>query len=269
MTCKRIITSVALLFACLSLFAQGQVTTRKYRLADFTDKLTKVVLSGNEILAGALRQEVVNTWTSSAFEFCTLEQFDQLKTSDQYYFLIPVESLNLEYLTLVKGGAEAKNGIAAMHEVITLPAGVDLTYLGGVVQAIQEFTLAAMESETAAYKMDAWFSSRLSKSIKDKDSYIGRESLSSAVGEKDLRKLEQRQSLHIVSAEEADALYLNYAPDVLVGCVVAPLTPENGDYCYKLVFEADTHRLCYLERHKIGPKKSEGFLMEDLKRVSR
>lgn len=276
---RKIGTILLTLIISLPLLAQGQVSTRKHRLADFTDKMTLVVMSGDEILDAALRKEVPYIWTSSTFEFCTLERFEQLKTQDNYYFLIPVESQfkgekepGIRLLTLVKGGEEAKEGIKAMFEVVSLPVTAsmgtserDLTYLDGIIQAIQEFTLAAMQSESAAYKMSDWFNGRYKKSIQDKDVYIAQENLSSAVTEKDLARLENNLSLHLVPATEVDRQYEQMSTDTVVGYVIAPLLPENGSYCYKLLFEADTHSLCYVERHKITEKKSEGFLPSELK----
>jgi hypothetical protein len=263
----------------LPLFAQGKVTTRKHRLADFTDKMTQVVLSGDEVLNAALRKEIPYIWTSSTFEFCSLEQFEKIKTQDKYYFLIPAESIfkgeeepGVRFLTLVKGGPSAKDGISAMHEVVSLPVAAamgttdrDLVYLGGIIQAIQEFTLAAMESESAAYKMSEWFNGRFKKSIEDKKVYIAQEDLSDEVNEKALAKLENNLSLHIVPSSESDWQYVNQSPDTVVGYVIAPIFPTTGSVCYKLLFEADTHRLCYLERHKISEKKGEGFLASELK----
>ena len=124
---KRIVIIVLALTVGLSAMGQGQVTTKKYRLADFSDKVTKIVLSGNSLLDGALRQEILNVWTISAFEFCTVDEFHALKTQDLYYFLIAAESRfkgeetpGILFLTLVKGGPEAGEGIAAMPEVISL-----------------------------------------------------------------------------------------------------------------------------------------------------
>ena len=266
---KRTTSILLSLLLSLSLMAQGQVSTRKYRLSDFSDKMTKVVMSGDAVLCNALKQEVVNVWTSTTFEFCSLEQFEKLKTSDKYYFLIPVESEGLMLLTLVKGGPQAQKGISDMHEVITLPVSSalgtssrDLVYLGGIVQAIQDFTLAAMKSEKAAYLMGAWFNTR--GKVKGKEVYVAQEDLSSAMKEKDLQKLSKNPSLHILPAQQADEQYQDFTPDALVGYVVAPALPEAGNLCYKLFFEADTHRLCRLEKEKITDNKGEGFLLSDL-----
>lgn len=276
---RKIITLLLALSIGLPLFAQGQVSTRKHRLADFTDKMTLVVLTGDEVLNAALRQEVPYIWTSSTFEFCTLEKFEKVKTQDNYYFLIPVESQfkgeeepGIRFLTLVKGGEEARQGIKAMFEVISLPVAAamgtgerDLIYLGGIVQAIQDFTLAAMESESTAYKMSEWFGGRFRKSVNGKAVYIAEEDLSTAVTEKDLNRLENNLSLHLVPSPEVDRQYLQMSPETVVGYVIAPFLPGPSSYCYKLLFEADTHRLCYLERHKISDKKGAGFLPSELK----
>lgn len=280
---KRIILSLLILTIGLPLFAQGQVSTRKHRLADFQDKMTQVVLSENETLSAALRQEVINVWTATTFEFCTLEQFEKLKTNEKYYFLIPVESRfkgeeepGILLLTLVKGGAEAAKGIGQMHEVVSLPIGAamgsserDLLYLGAMVQAIQEFTLAAMKSESVAYKMSAWFNDRFRKTAEGKAVYIATEDLSSACSPKDLEKLKGNARLHLTEASEADEIYRKGTPDALVGYVMAPFLPGEGSVCYKLLFEADTHRLCYLQRDKITEKKGEGFLPSELKALGK
>lgn len=278
MNTKRLSAILIALAASFTLFAQGRVTTRKYRIADFQDKMTKVVLSQDEMLAQALRQEVINNWTSTVFEFCSLEQFETLKTNDNYYFLIPLESKfkgedepGIVFLTLLKGGAGASEGISEMFEVISLPlapaAGVgerNLLYVGAIVKAVQEFTLAAMESENAAYKREAWFGGSPDKSLKKKDFYIADEDISASVSEKDLEKFKARPGFHIVSAADADEKYISRDPSAAVGFVVAPFIPSEGSFSYKLILDAGEQRLCNISRHKISGKNAEGFLSSDL-----
>ena len=245
--------------------------------------MTLVVLSENDVLSAALRQEVIHVWTATTFEFCSLERFEKLKTSDNYYFLIPVESRfkgeeepGITLLTLVKGGAGAAKGIKDMHEVVSLPISAamgstqrDLVYLGALVQAIQDYTLEAMKSEAVAYKMSTWFNDGFKKTAEGKEIYIARDNLSSACRPKDLEALKSNPHLHLVEADEADEVFLNGTSGALVGYVIAPLLPGPGSLCYKLFFEADTHRLCYLERHKITDRKSEGFLPSELKSLGK
>lgn len=268
----------------LPLWAQGQVSTRKHRLADFTDKVTEVVLTGNEMLSSALREEVVTGWTASAFEFCTLEQFEKRKSQDEYYFLMVVESRfkdedtpGVSFLTLLKGSPEAKGkeGMAGMHEVISLPLvaamggdGRELTYLGGLIKTVQEYTLEAMESEKVAYGMEAWVNKSYEKWGHMKQIRIGRDDLAETVSGKDLQKYLDSE-FQIVETADADQAYLDANYNTLVGYVVAPAFPSKGSYCYKMLFEADTHSLYYLSKHKISAKKGVGFLTEDLKRLAK
>ena len=260
----------------LPLWAQGQVSTRKHKLADFTDKVTQVVLTGNEMLSSALREEVVSGWTASAFEFSTLDRFGKIKSEEKYYFLMVAESGGISFLTLLKGDPEAKEkGISAMHEVISLPlvaamggSGRELTYLGGLIKTVQEYTLEAMESEKVAYGMEAWVNKNYDKWGHTKQIRIASEDLSENVTEKELKKYLD-EDFQVVDTADADQAYLDAQYNTLVSYVVAPLVPEKGDYCYKMLFEADTHTLYYISRHRIDARRGAGFLPEDLKRLAR
>ena len=260
----------------LPLWAQGQVSTRKHKLADFTDKVTQVVLTGNEMLSSTLREEVVSGWTASAFEFSTLDRFEKIKSEEKYYFLMVAESGGISFLTLLKGDPEAKEkGISAMHEVISLPlvaamggSGRELTYLGGLIKTVQEYTLEAMESEKVAYGMEAWVNKNYDKWGHTKQIRIASEDLSENVTEKELKKYLD-EDFQVVDTADADQAYLDAQYNTLVSYVVAPLVPEKGDYCYKMLFEADTHTLYYISRHRIDARRGAGFLPEDLKRLAR
>lgn len=279
---NNLIVTLLTLLSVPPVWGQGTVSTRKYRFSDFTDKVTQVVLSENEMLSGALRQEVVGGWTASAFEFCTLEQFEQLKSSPQYYFLIAAESRfkgeetpGILFLTLVKGGPEAAKGIGEMDEVISLPLsnatggnGRELLYLGPLLQAIQEFTLAALESERTAYSRDTWFNMRMDKRFKTMEVVFAREDLAESVDEAFFRKT-LGDGCRLADAEEADAAFARGDAHTLVSYTVAPFLPSEGSYCYKMLFEATSHQLYYIVKHKITPAKGEGFLPEDLRRLSR
>ena len=280
---KRLFTILCALAVCAAAWGQGRVSTRKHTLKDFNDKVIQVVLTGNDLLDSGLRQEVLNIWTASPFEFCTMDRFEALKTSDQYYFLMAAESRfkdeenpGITFLSLVKGGPEAKDGLSAMKEVISLPLmaaaggnGRELVYLGPLIHAIQEYTLSAMESEKVAYRMEPWFNQNYSKFGKMKQLYIADSDISESVSEKQMERFLD-EDIHIVSEEKADKAFTDGGFNTLVGYVVAPFTPQNGaSYCYKMLFEADTHTLYYIHKHKITEKSGVGFTADDLKRLAR
>lgn len=283
MIMKRLLVCLASLALLVPLWGQGRVSTRKYIVSDFTDKITQVVLTGNDVMDSALRTEISNNWTASAFEFCTLEKFEQLKSNNQYYFLLPAESRfkgeenpGILFLSLIKGGPDAAKGIDEMTDIISLPlcaamggSGRELIYLGAVIKAIQEFTLAAMESEKVAYGRTLWFNENYAKFGKMKQIYLAREDLAESVTDKDLERYLDTD-IFLVDESKVDEVFLRGDYNTLVSYTVAPVMPEEGSsYCYNMLFEADTHTLYYIHRHKITKKFGEGFLVEDLKRMAR
>ena len=262
MKMKRLILFFTLLSVSAVLFAQGKVTTRKHLFADFADKITKVVMSGNEILDGALRQEVVDQevvdlWTLSPFEFCSMAEYESLKKSDTYYFLLITagqakgeEEPMVRFLTLEKGGAEKGDNIALRTEVISLPlcpvdggSGRELVFLPALVKGVQEFTAEAMASEKAAYSGMAWFNERFDRKGAIKRIYLAKEDISLSVSVKEREK---------------------YMDEDIILC-----DEDEADWSYKLLVEADTDTVYYLRKHKVNAKNAPGFLAEDLKRISK
>lgn len=279
---KKLLTGLLCLTMSVTLLAQGRVSTRKYILNDFPDKVTKVVLSGDAFLNNALRQEVVRIWTASPFEFCTLPDFEKLRLSDEYYFLMPAatrfkgeKEAETVFLMLLKGGPEAAEGLGAMYEVISLPlasaessSGRELTYVGPLVQAVQEFTLAAMESEKVAYSREQWFNARFGAEGRMKQLYMADEDLSLSVDETALGKYKD-EDFHVVTADQADEMFLQAPYNTLVSYVVAPTDPTNASYSYQMLFEAESGELFYFSKHRIQAKSKAGFTVKDLKWLSK
>ena len=91
--------------------AQAQIDTKKVKIGDFTQKVTKVVLTGNQFYDACLQSEVSTKWHVSPYEFCSMAEFEKMKTDASYYFLITTKGQfkkeaepGLTFLTLVKGG---------------------------------------------------------------------------------------------------------------------------------------------------------------------
>ena len=274
---KRLTTFILLLCVSASLFAQGKVTTRKHLFADFTDKITKVVMSGNDVLDGALRQEVVDLWTVSPFEFCPMSEYESLKKSDKYYFLLVTagqakgeEEPMVRFLTLEKGGAEKGDNVALRTEVISLPLcpvengfGRELVFLPALVKGVQDFATEAMASEKVAYSGMSWFNGRFDRKGAIKRIYLAKEDISASVGEKDLTKYLDEDIL-LVDEDEADKVYTDRTYNTLVSYTVSA-----GAWSYKMLIEADTDTIYYLRKHKVNAKNAAGFLSDDLKRISK
>ncbi|MBP5676768.1 MAG: hypothetical protein J6W94_07145 [Bacteroidales bacterium] len=278
---RKLVLTIMFILAYLTALAQGRVSTKKYLIRDFQDKITKVVLPGSDLLDGALRQEVVNCWTLSPFEFCTTADFEKLKKSPDYYFLLAGATVfkgesapSLVFLTLVKGGPEAGEGTSGMHEVISIPlcpagssTGRELVFLGAIVNSIQDFTEAAMESEKNAYLGTLWFNGAYRREGKMMSIWMSGDDVDGSVADT-ARYLDP--DFFIIPEDESDGKFLSSAFNTLCSYVVAPLVPVPGaSWCYNMLFEANTHRLVYISRHRITEDKGPGFTERDFKKIAR
>lgn len=275
---KRLTVILAVLFVCTAALAQqGKVTTRKYKFSDFPDKITKVVMTGGEILDAALRQEVVDQWTASPFEFSTLEEYNALKGSGDYYFLLVTagrakgeEAPMVRFLTLEKGGAETGDNAVLRTEVLSLPLcpvegadGRELVFLPALVKGIQDFTLRAMESEKVAYLGTGWFNDNYDRKGHIKRIYLAQEDLSETVTDKDRNKYLD-EDIILCEADEADKAYTDRTFNALVSYTVSA-----GTWSYQMLFEAETDTLYFIRKHKINARTGAGFTADDLKRMAR
>ena len=166
---RRFIQILALAIAGLLLttdaLGQAQITTRREKLKDFTSKTTKVVLTGDEFLDEAVKESVAATWTVSPYEFCSNEEFQNLKGNADFYFLMVVKGQfrresepGIDMLTLVKGGEGADKSINDMFEVVSFPlrstedpSGREFVLLPAFLKIIQEHTTSLTDTEMKAY----------------------------------------------------------------------------------------------------------------------
>ena len=278
---KKTFAIIAAFLLPMLAWGQAQITTKKVKLSDFTQKVTKIVLSGNDLINVALQDEVTARWRISPYEFCTMEEFNRLKGSSDYYFLLMTRgqfkkdaSPSLQFLTLVKGGSGASEGISEMLEVVSMPiasaqfpSGREIIFLPAFLNIIQEYTLDAMEKDTNAYGGLGNYTSNLAKSddfnvvLSKSDIAVDSETLEDG-------SIRLGDNISIVDEEEADELMTDEAAGTIVSFVVAPFDPQPGSYCYKMLIDTQAHKLYYYKRHRISEKAGAGFLKDDLKRIS-
>lgn len=278
---KRLLLAVALIAVCIGASAQGHFNTKRYKIKDFREKVTKIVVLGNDITQTTLSQEVLDRWTISAFELCTKEEFEATKTSADYYFLLLTDGISrngisagVSYLTLVKGGPEASKGIGSMTEVVSLPVcssassdGRELTFMGAFVEIIQEYTLKAIESEYNAYMGLTIFNKlNLGKEGSRKIVHIGEDDIDPALDEAKWRK---HTGPRLVVEDDADEVFSAGTPDALVSYVVAPARVSGKAYAYKMLIEAGTGRLFYYHKEKIRAGRTYGFNEVDFNNIKR
>lgn len=278
---RRFIQILALAIAGLLLttdaLGQAQITTRREKLKDFTSKTTKVVLTGDEFLDEALKESVASTWTVSPYEFCTNEEFQGIKTNDNFYFLMVVKGQfrresepGIDLLTLVKGGEGAEKSISDMFEVVNFPlrptedpSGREFVLLPAFLKIIQEHTTSLTDTEMKAYSN---IGAKDSKRLRIKRIFFWAEDFAPQVDEQTKRSLDE-DILIKEDEDEVDEIFSEGTFNTVVSYVVAPSEPVNGSICYKMLIGSDNHELYYFKKHKITAKSGKGFLSSDIKSI--
>ena len=260
--------------------AQAQINTKKVKIGDFTEKITKVVLTGNSFLDSSLKSDVANKWRVSPYEFCTLEEFEKLKYYDDYYFLLTVsgkfkkeDGPGIDLLTLVKGGNGASGGINGLLEVVSIPicptedpSGREFVFLPVLLDIIQSYTLESMEKDISGYTGLSNYSMNLHKAAR-MEIIFSENDLSNEIT-REFRDLNFDSDMVITDEDTADGYVFELEPNTLVSYTVSPTTPQPGSYCYKMLINTQTNELYYYRRHKISKKFGPGFLAEDIKRIN-
>lgn len=276
---KRIIIAITTIFLTIPASAQAQIDTKKVKISDFTQKVTKVVLNGNAFFDTTFQEEIAARWRISPYEFCTLEDFEALKDNDNYYFLMTTygqfrkeTAPGLQFLTLVKGGKGADKGIGSMLEIVSLPfasaeypSGRELVFLPAFLDIIQSHTLASMEKDIKGYGGLASNNASLGKTD-GIEVVISRDDLSKDVSEEQIEMLEQKGVI-ITDEDDADQYMIDNVPGTMVSYVAVPSEPVAGSFCYKMLIDTQTHQIYYFKRHRIGKKAGAGFLPEDIDRI--
>ena len=268
---KKILLTLIAAALCLVAAGQARITTKRYRLSDFTERITKVVLPGNDIMDTSIKQAVLDGWRISPFEFCTTEEFKTLKKSSKYYFLL-VSNADVSYLTITRGGSE--EGIGS-EEIVSIPLGDgdnffgrERVFLPAMVEILQDYILKAMEKEKDSYAGLSIYNSNYRKDGRLKRICFSEDDLSSDVDMAAKQKLFD-EDMFVSTEEEADSIFNAATFNTLVSYVVAPAEPKKGDTCYKMLIDASTLRLFWIKKHKISGEGDAGFRKEDLRALSR
>ena len=277
---KRFLTLLAALIIPLAALAQAQITTKKIKISDFPEKTTKVVLTGNALYDAVLKDEIAARWRIAPYEFCTLQEFNELKGKDNHYFLITTKGQyktesepGLQFLTLVKGGKVAEGGIDEMLEIVSLPiasaedpSGRELTFLPAFITILQQYTQDSMAHDLNAYIGLSNYTKDLA-STREMTIMVAEEDLDPMMS-KETKEMYLTCGVEATDTDTADKLLTTAAPNTVVSYVAAPADARNGSYCYKMLIDTQTHRLCFFRKHRIGPKHGAGFTDYDLRSIA-
>ena len=277
---KKIVVFAVALLLPLMVFGQAQIDTKKMKISDFTQKITKVVLTGNQFYDSSLKNKVTAKWHVSPFEFCTQEEYSQLKSDDNYYFLITTkgqfkreEEPGLTFLTLVKGGKNAVSGIDEMLEIVSFPvasveepSGREFVFLPAFLDIMQSYALDSMEKDVNAYMGLPNYTMNITKSG-DMTIVFSEGDLSSEITP-EIKNMCFDEKVLVLEEEDADEYLSPDMQNTLVSYVAVPTAAIPGSYCYKMLIDPSTNKLYYFRKHRITKKVGAGFLAEDIKRIA-
>lgn len=260
--------------------AQATFTTRKEKLSDLMLKTTKVVLTGNDILNESFKEEVISRWRITPYEFCTIDEFNSLKNSTDYYFLLIVQGQfrketepGLSMMTLIKGGSAPKpdSSLNDYYEVVSLPfcssvmsSGREYIFMPAFIDLVQEMATAAVEHGSRG---DSTLKVHSLKSLRPWHPLV-------LISEDDLaetaasyKEQDLGQSVRIVPEDVADKAFTNDDVNTFVSYVIAPSDPQKGSICYRLLIGTGDHQLYFFEKHKITKSNPTGFQPGDIARI--
>lgn len=276
-TLRLFIIALAGILATADLFGQAQIYTRREKLKDITSKITKVVLTGDDILDEVLKESVAQSWTMSPYEFCTKEEFETIKTSDKFYFLLVVKGQErkesepgIDLLTMVKGGPGASKSVNDMVEVVTFPLrsasepdGREFVMLPAFLSIIQNHAQGLIGSEFKAYSS---LGASDTKKLKMKQLYFSKDDFAPQVSRRTIESLDEDTFVE-ENSEAVDEVFAKGTFNGVVSYVVAPNEPVDGSVCYKMLIGTDDHKLYWYRKHRISPRSGAGFLDMDLKAI--
>lgn len=271
---------LALFVLCAPVSASGQarVNTKKVLIADLPTRTTKVVLGTGGMMENALRDEVSARWRISPYEFCTVEEYNSLKEDPNYYFLLIARSEEKKYrgmltLTLMKGGKpKAEDQRKRPVDVASLPisassfpSGREVVFLPAFLDILQDYVIKAMRSDGAGYTGFDVYSMQVRKTG-IKRVFFSKDDLVPGMDEAFISQYFD-EDMVVMEESEVDKAFQDGTYNTLCSYVVAPLDPQDGSWCYKMLIDASTHELLYFRHHKINVRNWAGFLPKDIRTI--
>ncbi len=272
---------MSVLGCCLtvSALAQVQIITKKEKISDFPQNILKVILPGNPLDAAAFEQEITSGWRLSPYEFCSYKDFENYKSSPDFYFLSLVNmrfpnenTVGTEFITIVKGGEGADGGLGSMLEVCAFPfrsakgsEGREYEYLPAMMDIIQDYIEDSMGNDVDAYAGFVKYAGKLSR-IRGMRVLVAESDLSKAVDAK-LRAKAEAVGIEFVSEDDASDAMESRLENTLVSYTVHPVDAGKGSYCFKMLFGADDHRLYYFRKQRVSSPGDCGFTPLEIKKM--
>lgn len=271
---KRITTALIGLTLCIAAFGQAQILTRKEKLSDFMTKTIKVVLTDNPIVDQSLKDAVKNTWTISPYEYCSVDDFNNLRNDERFYFMIILRTVTpdgtpgVSSLNILKGtqGAKNINSMLWVTELAVTPSGAPNGREPALMPAAVAIIQSYIERSLAGRFTPIGNSVKGLAAAKGKFIIVDEEDLVGTLNNADRQALAER--IGILPAGEADEIFMDGEADTAVAFIVAPNEPVKGATYWKIVIDSRTYEMYLYKKCRVKNEASVGFTKSDLKKFA-
>ncbi|MCK9628011.1 MAG: hypothetical protein M0R37_05405 [Bacteroidales bacterium] len=276
---RHLILLVFSLFSISLASGQKPIKDARNNFRNFGAKTTKVVLSDEGIIDAYIRDAVKKEWKISPYEFCTPQEYEQIKEDTTYFFLLRTDGIfndeyqpSLEFLSLIKGGPEFKKGLFMSAEMISLPlqakddeSGEIFPFLPSYLQIMQDYILKVQKN--LMISLSGGSSLGNLTGINGKTLLFRAEDIAFKT-EPDEIKWTFRGRAETVDQDAIEKAMIEFSDDVAVGLVISPKEGHKGGYCYKLVIDPAEGRLYFFKKKKVTSSSPAGFSRSDIKKIS-
>jgi hypothetical protein len=280
---KKTMTVICAVIFMMPLFSQEYLPTRE-NLAAFIKTKTLVVLDQNPLNTydSEIMEAMENEWTLTPFEFIKYDEFEKKRKDPQYSFLKLVnityenDKLNAVYkfLNLSLGGDYFS--INQMPDIVSVPVAYNnvdedsYNYkLGILVRFIQNHVnLINEHPEIISANIFKHYNDNKGD-VKTKTLYLIAEELEPVINSRARISKIYPYNFKLVTQEEIKDAITNRDENVVFLHKVGPEGTRLDARCYKVLIGAGDANFYYFDYHMINDKKPDGFLEDDLKKISK
>jgi len=282
-TMKKTILLLCAVAVITPLFSQEYLPTRE-NLEHFYKTKTLVVLDQNPLNSydSEIMEAMENEWTITEFEFIKYDEFEKKRQDPGYSFLKLVnityenDKLNAVYkfLNLSLGGDYFN--ISQMPDIVSVPVAYNnvdedsYNYkLGILVRFIQNHVkLITEHPEIISANIFKYYNDRKGD-VKTKTLYLIPEELESSINSNARINKIYPYDFKLVTTDDIKEAITDRDEKVVFLHKVGPEGTRLDARCYKVLIGAGDASFYYFDYHMINDKKPDGFLEDDLKKISR
>ena len=252
---------------CCLLILTG-IFNKKEDLQDFTASTTKVVLAGDNLLIDLIIKDAVEqNWKLSPYEFCTIEQYEKIKTDTTYYFLKRVNDEAVEFLTLSKGGEDDSYIISLPLSACGDSGDRIFTYIPAYLTMIQNHISKIIDRRLNAYIGMNMYSLGFNEA-KGKKMYLHKDDVEEDI---DFDSMYDEGVVGVIGDDELDRLLERRPKNTIVSLTVAPTNvpaARNLSYVYRMLIDVENSELMYYSKQRMNRRNGRKFQEGDMKRLS-